>query len=130
MPLTTFGAETLHAFTREYEDLFYAAAAAAMTSYYAGDAQIMADGMRPVRGRTAITQFWRTAIDQATVAGARRAIELHEWSSSGDLGDALCTVTVELPGQAIAVSDATIWRRGPDGSCLIVVDISTPLPPG
>ena len=54
-----------------------------MTSYYAGDAQIMADGMRPVRGRTAIT-----------------------------------------------VWDATIWRRGPDGSRLIVVDISTPLPPG
>jgi hypothetical protein len=34
-----------------------------------------------------------------------------------------------ISGTGIAVWDATIWQRDPDGAWRIAVDISTPLPP-
>src|SRR5579863_805238 len=135
MPLTEFGPQHLRQFTREFEDLFYAADPASMTSYYTADARLMADGMHPVQGHGPITEFWHSAITRATAAGARRTIELHESHASGDLGYALCTVTVRIPAAdgetgasdtTIAVWDATIWHRAPDGSWRIAVDISTP----
>ena len=52
----------------------------------------------------------------------------------GDLGYALSTVTVQIPGQAdddttpgstIAAWDATVWQRTPSGEWRIAVDIST-----
>jgi ketosteroid isomerase-like protein len=128
MSMPTFDAATLLDFTRKFEELFYAGDTGAMTAYYTADAQIMADGMRPIRGHTTIDQFWLTATQRANTAGAQRTIELHEWSTSGDLGYALCTVTVRLPAVTIAVWDATIWHRDPDGRWRIAVDISTPLP--
>jgi ketosteroid isomerase-like protein len=130
MSLATFDPAELERFTHDFEDLFYAADAAAMTSYYAEHAQLMADGMQPIQGRPAISEFWRAAITRATAARARRTIRLHEAHSSGDLGYALCTVTVQIPAATrIAVWDATIWQRDPDGGWRIAVDISTPLPP-
>jgi ketosteroid isomerase-like protein len=48
---------------------------------------------------------------------------------SGDLGYALSTVTVEVPGAGRkAVWDTTVWRREGDGRWRIAVDISTLLP--
>ena len=130
MALTAFGGRELEQFTRAFEELFDAGEAEAMTSYYAGDARLMAEGMEPIQGRAAIGQFWRMAIEQAAAARARRSIRLLESSSSGDLGYALCTVQVEIPGAtAISVWDATIWQRDSAGAWRIAVDISTPLPP-
>jgi ketosteroid isomerase-like protein len=135
--LTAFNAGELRRFTQAFEDLFDAADPASMTSYYTEHAQLMADGIQPIQGHAAITEFWRAAITRASAARARRAIRLHESHSSGDLGYALCTVTVDIPpasdapghsGASIAVWDATIWQRGP-GGWRIAVDISTPLPP-
>lgn len=89
----------------------------------------MGDGIAPIRGHDAIELFWHTAISWAKAAGARRAIQLHEAHSSGDLGYALCTVTVEVPGGIRrAAWDATVWQRDPAGSWRIAVDISTTLP--
>ncbi len=138
MPLAGFSHAELERFTRDFEDLFYAADPASMTSYYTEQAQLMADGMQPIQGHAAIAEFWHTAITRATAAQARRTIRLHESHSSGELGYALCTVTVHIQaaddatgngGRDIAVWDATIWRRDPDGGWRIAVDISTPLPP-
>ena len=110
-----------------------------MTSYYTEHAQLMAEGIRPIQGHAAITEFWHAAITRAAAARARRTIRLHESHSSGDLGYALCTVKVDIPpaghatgkdGTTIAVWDATIWERDQAGRWRIAVDISTPLPPG
>lgn len=127
--LPDFNQLELERFTRIFEELFYAADARAMTSYYSEQAQLMGDGMTPIRGHDAIELFWRTAIGRAKPAGARRTIQLHEAHSSGELGYALCTVTVDIPGGIHREFwDATVWRRGPDGAWRIAVDISTPLP--
>lgn len=129
MPLRTFDHLELERFTRAFEELFYAADPVSMTAYYTDQAQLMANGITPIRGQAAIEQFWRAAIGRAAAAGARRAIQLHESHSSGDLGYALCTVTVEIPGVARrAVWDTTVWQRDPAGDWRIAVDISTPLP--
>jgi ketosteroid isomerase-like protein len=129
MSLTSFDHRELERFTRKFEELFYAADPMSMTSYYAERAQLMADGMTPIQGQDAIEQFWRAAIDRATAAGARRTIQLHESHSSGDLGYAICTVTVEIPGFTRRASwDTTVWRRDAVGGWRIAVDISTPLP--
>jgi ketosteroid isomerase-like protein len=135
--LATFNSEELERFTRAFEELFYAGDPGSMTSYYTEQAQLMAEGMVPIQGHVAIEQFWRSAIGRAAAAKAGRTIQLHESSCSGDLGYALCTVTVEIPagiggtysaGATIAVWDATIWQRDPAGTWRIAVDISTPLP--
>jgi ketosteroid isomerase-like protein len=99
-----------------------------MTSYYCTDGQIMADGMWPIRGHAAIAEFWDTAIQRTAIAGATRTIRFEESSTSGDLGYAICTVTVALTDTTVAVWDTTVWRRDPDGRWRIAVDISTRLP--
>jgi ketosteroid isomerase-like protein len=127
--LPAFGQPELERFTRTFEELFDAADPESMTSYYTGQAQLMADGITPIQGHGAIELFWRAAIGRAKAAGARRVIQLYQAHSSGDLGYALCTVTVEIPGVARrAAWDATIWQRDPAGGWRIAVDISTPLP--
>ncbi len=136
MSLATFSPQELQRLTRTFEDLFYAADPVSMTSYYTEHAQLMADGIQPIQGHAAITEFWHAAITRAAAGRARRTIRLHESHSSGDLGYALCTVKVDIPsaghatGTTIAVWDATIWQRDPAGRWRIAVDISTPLPPG
>jgi len=77
MSLATFDPAAVERFTHAFEDLFDAADPASMTAYYTEQAQLMADGMRPIQGRVAITEFWQAAISRATAAGARRTIRLH-----------------------------------------------------
>jgi ketosteroid isomerase-like protein len=130
MPLASFQPAELRRFTRAFEDFFYQDDPDSMTSYYTENAQLMADGIQPLHGHGAIGRFWREAIDRASAAGARRTIHLHESHSSGELGYALCTVTVQVPpGPDVTAWDATIWQRGPGGGWRIAVDISTSLPP-
>lgn len=138
MPLAAFESPQLEQFTRRFEELFYANDPASMTSYYTEDAQLMADGIRPIQGHEAICQFWDAAIARAAAVRARRIIRFHEAHSSGDLGYALCTVTIQIPpadgtpvtsGTSRASWDATIWQRDPGGSWRIAVDISTPISP-
>jgi len=130
MALPSFEPAELRRFTRAFEDFFYQDDPDSMTSYYTENAQLMADGIQPVHGHGAIGRFWREAIARASAAGARRTIHLHESHSSGELGYALCTVTVQMPPDPdVTAWDATIWQRGPGGGWRIAVDISTSLPP-
>lgn len=130
MALASFDPAELGRFTRAFEVFFDHDDPESMTSYYTEDAQLMADGIQPIQGHAAIGRFWRAAISRASAAGARRTIHLHESHSSGELGYALCTVTVQLPpGTGVTVWDATIWRRDPGGAWRIAVDISVPVPP-
>ena len=135
MPVTSFDMESLEKFTREFEQLFNDGDAPAMADYYADGAQLMAEGLRPIRGRGAIQEFWRSAIDRASEGQARRTIQLHDASCSDSLGYALCTVTVEIrrhdPGgepARITSWDTTVWRRTDGGQWNMVVDISAHTP--
>jgi hypothetical protein len=51
-------------------------------SFYADDAELMAEDTEPIHGRAAIEQFWRTAIARARAANARRTISLRKVNSS------------------------------------------------
>ncbi len=127
--LAVFGPTELERFTQTFTELFDAAEPLAMTSYYTEQAQLMAEGIVPIRGHREIGQFWGAAISQAQAAGARRTIQRHESHSSGDLGYALCTVTVEIPGGVRKTAwDTTVWQRDTDGHWRIAVDISALLP--
>jgi ketosteroid isomerase-like protein len=136
--LATFDPQHLEQFARHFEDLFYAGNPGSMTAFYTQDAYLMADGIHPVQGHAAIREFWDAAISRGLAAGAKRTIRLHEAHSSGGLGYALCTVTVQIPpagsgpgaggGTSRASWDATIWQRDSGGSWRIAVDISTSLP--
>jgi ketosteroid isomerase-like protein len=103
MALASFDPAELGRFTRAFEDFFDRDDPESMTSYYTENAQLMADGIQPIHGHAAIGRFWREAITRASAAGARRTIHLHESHSSGELGYALCTVEVQMPGADITV---------------------------
>jgi ketosteroid isomerase-like protein len=135
--LPSFDPQELRRFAQVFEELFYASDPASMTSYYTEGAHLIAEGMQPIQGHAAITQFWRAAITRAAAARAQRTIQLHESHSSGDFGYALSSVTVQIPaagdapgasGTDIVAFDATIWQRDPGGTWRIAVDISTPVP--
>jgi ketosteroid isomerase-like protein len=135
MPVISFDKESLEKFTREFEQLFYDRDASSMANYYAEEAHLMAEGLKPILGRGPIREFWQSAIDRASEAQARRTIQLHDASCSGSLGYALCTVTVEIPGQdpgsepaRITSWDTTVWRRTDGGEWHMVVDISAHTP--
>jgi uncharacterized protein (TIGR02246 family) len=129
MSLSAFDKKEVERFTRDFESLFYAGDATTMASFYAHDAQLMAEDMDPIRGRSAIEQFWKVVCELARKANARRKISLEEVTASGNLGYALGTVVVHIPQDGaqereINFKYATIWRREDDGRWRLVVDIS------
>ena len=135
MPLATFAKADVEQFTRDFEALFNAGDATGMAAWYTQDAHLLAEDTDMVRGRAAIEEFWRGASQGARAANARRTISLDEVTSSGDLGYALGTVTVQVPGsgqgRAVTFKYATIWHREPDGQWQLAVDTSNRnAPPG
>ena len=62
MTLASFEPAELGRFTRAFEDFFYQDDPESMTSYYAENAQLMADGIQPIHGHGAIGRFWREAL--------------------------------------------------------------------
>jgi uncharacterized protein (TIGR02246 family) len=129
MSLTSLEQQSMAQFTREFESLFNAGDAAGMASFYAEDAKLLAENAELIRGRDAIEAFWRSAIDRARAADAVRTINLDEVTNSGDLGYALGTVVVRIPGRGeLTTKYATIWQRDADGQWRLAVDSSSPNP--
>lgn len=127
MSLASLEQQEVERFIREFEALFNAGDAAAMASFYAEDAKLLAENADLIRGRGAIERFWREAIGRARAANAVRTINLHEVTSSGDLGYALGTVVVRIPsGRELTTKYATIWQRDADGRWRLAVDSSSP----
>ena len=129
MPLASLDEQAAQQFTRDFELLFNAGDAAGMAAFYAEDAKLLAEGTGLIRGRGAIEEFWRHAIDRARTAGAVRTISLDEVTDSGDLGYALGTVVVRIPHRGeITTKYATIWQRDTDGRWRLAVDSSSQNP--
>jgi uncharacterized protein (TIGR02246 family) len=129
MSLASLDQQATQQFTRDFESLFNAGDAAGMAAFYAEDAKLLAEDTELIRGRAAIEEFWRQAIDRARAAGAIRTISLDEVTDSGDLGYALGTVVVRIPhGGEITTKYATVWQRGADGRWRLAVDSSSQNP--
>ena len=129
MSLASLDREALEQFTRHFEALFNAGDAPGIAAFYTQDARLLAENTELIRGRAAIEQFWRHAIERARAAGAIRTISLEEITSSGSLGYALGTVTVRIPqGPQLTTKYAVIWQRDPDGRWRLAVDSSSPDP--
>jgi uncharacterized protein (TIGR02246 family) len=126
MSLASLDKQATQQFTRDFESLFNTGDAAGMAAFYAEDARLLAEDTELIRGRGAIEEFWRQAIDRARAAGAIRTINLDEVTDSGDLGYALGTVVVRFRhGGEITTKYATIWQRGADGRWRLAVDSSS-----
>ena len=72
MSLASLDEQAAQQFTRDFELLFNAGDAAGMAAFYAEDAKLLAEGTELIRGRGAIEEFWRHAIDRARAAAAKR----------------------------------------------------------
>lgn len=127
MSLASLDERAVEQFTRDFESLFNNGDAAGMAGFYAEDAKLLAENTELVRGRAAIEQFWRHAIERARAAHAIRTISLDQVTSSGDLGYALGTVMVQIPHRPrMTTKYATIWQREADGQWRLAVDSSSP----
>jgi hypothetical protein len=73
MSLPTFEKQDVQQFARDFESLFYAGDAAAMASFYADDAKLMAEDTEPIVGRSAIERFWQVACERAHHRSGERA---------------------------------------------------------
>jgi uncharacterized protein (TIGR02246 family) len=127
MSLMRFDQQELDRFARTFEDLFYRADAAAMATFYAEDAEVMAPDSDPVRGRHAITAFFAAACQAAQRLGMKRTITVRRVERSGDLGFLLSTVVLELPATddkaaRTTFNDVTVWKRDAGGRWLMVID--------
>src|SRR5215216_6356798 len=121
--LATLDKREVDRFARDFEDLFYRGDSAAMASYYAVDAKLMAQDEEIIEGRPAIERFFRTTCE------VERTIDVQEVEASCGLGYVRGVVTLRIPaaeGQAtkITFKYVTLWRREAEGGWRLLVDIS------
>ncbi len=113
-------------FVREWQNAFDAGRFDAMAALYADSALLVADGMKPVAGRAAISDFWRNACERAGRAGIRRTIHFDQYDSCGDIGYLQGTVCLRGGGGDVTVVwFVTVWQRHVDGAWRIVADTSS-----
>ena len=132
--LAGFNEKEIEKFVRTFETIFYQGEALKMASYYTENAQLMADGIKPMQGRSDIAVFWEATCERAKNLNMERTIHIDEIMASSDLGYTVSTVVVkvQLPnGQKVVntVNDITIWRKQADETWKIEVDISNQNPP-
>lgn len=127
--LTTFGADEVRRFAKEWEALFDGGDAAGMAASYAEDALLVATGTATVHGRAAIEAFWRQSCARATSLGLVRTVHPQHAERDGALGYSRGEVRMELSGSGVrVVRYVTVWKEQADGVWRCVIDISTQAP--
>jgi uncharacterized protein (TIGR02246 family) len=109
----------------QFEKAANAKDAATIANMYTDDATLMPPGAPPIKGRNNIQQFWQSFMD----AGAGDVkLRVTEVNSFGDTAYEIGSFEANLPnpqsgtvrGQGKYV---VIWKRQPDGSSRLHVDI-------
>jgi uncharacterized protein (TIGR02246 family) len=109
----------------QFEKAANAKDAATIANMYTDDATLMPPGAPPIKGRNNIQQFWQSFMD----AGAGDVkLRVTEVNSFGDTAYEIGSFEAKLPnpqggtvrGQGKYV---VIWKRQPDGSSRLHVDI-------
>ena len=109
----------------QFEKAANAKDAATIANMYTDDATLMPPGSPPIKGRNNIQQFWQSFMD----AGAGDVkLRVTEVNSFGDTAYEIGSFEANLPnpqggtvrGQGKYV---VIWKRQPDGSIRLHVDI-------
>jgi ketosteroid isomerase-like protein len=122
--LATLDRQEVDRFGRTFEELFYRGDAATMAAFYVEDAEVMAPNADLVQGRRAIEAFF-TVASQRT--GMNEPSKVPQVERSGDLGDVLSTVILEIPvaGERVTTStfnDFTVRKPEDDAGRRVVVD--------
>jgi ketosteroid isomerase-like protein len=99
-------------------------------TFIAEDAVFHSSGMI-VRGRDAVVKDWSPLFEAGASTSLRWEPRAAEASTSGDLGYTLgdyATEGVDRQGLPVRARGhyVTVWRRQPDGTWRVVVDIGTP----
>jgi ketosteroid isomerase-like protein len=95
--LATLDRQEVDRFGRTFEELVYRGDAATMAAFYVEDAEVMAPDADLVQGRRAIEAFFTVASQAAQRTGMNEPSKVRQVERSGDLGDVLSTVILEIP---------------------------------
>jgi ketosteroid isomerase-like protein len=133
--LASLEPQEVERYAQSFEALYYQGDYVTMASYYTEDAQLMNEGQEIIRGRKDIEQFWQMVCQMA--GKMKRTIEIQEIVASGDIGYLRSKVTTHIQGanaqeMTAIFKDISIWKRGPDGTWQLAVDIANhdPAPTG
>jgi ketosteroid isomerase-like protein len=128
--LRSFDTDDVDAFIRDWKRWFDSGDYKTMGAFYAEDARLVATRAPTVRGRAAITEFWRVACGGGRAMQLRRTIQLEQAECDGGLGYMRGTVTLGGPAMSepVTVRYATLWKRQGDGLWRLIEDISSPGP--
>jgi ketosteroid isomerase-like protein len=129
--LTSFDADVLRHFVRDWERWFDEGCHGAMSEYFADDARLVATGTPTINGRAGVDRFIRASSQWARESGTRHRVLLEEAESAGDLGYMRGTVALSASDAAeqTTVRCTTLWKRQPDGYWRLIEDISCAAPP-
>lgn len=127
--ISIFNEDEIRIFARRFESLFNERKPAAMASYYAKDARILAHDVDVSGGCHAIEEFWRQACTCDEIH--ERTIRVLKVESTADMGYVLSVVKLRLLGadgqtRSMNVNDVTVWKRNSEKKWEIVLDFAAP----
>jgi ketosteroid isomerase-like protein len=125
--ISIFNENEIRIFARRFESLFNERKPAAMASYYANDARILAHDADVSGGRHAIEEFWGQACACDEIQ--ERPIRVVKVESTSDMGYVLSEVKLKVLGAdgqtwSTNVNDVTVWKRSSGTKWEIVLDFA------
>jgi uncharacterized protein (TIGR02246 family) len=101
---------------------------AGMAALYTEDGKVMATGSPTVAGREAVQQFWRGLIDMGAKSVTLQTVDLDEQGDTA-IETGAYTLSIE-PDGAAPMKDigkyVIVWKRQPDGTWKMAIDIFNP----